>query len=74
MEGEQAPPLLPPVTSVPGDAAPGGWGKEFSAGACPAENDWIFLICRKQTGETDGFPWVPFLCVKKDSALRRCLF
>ena len=51
--------------AVTGDAAPGGWGEEFSAGACPAENDSIFLIRRAdQPEKTNGFfpgpfSWVP---------------
>ena len=43
--------------AVTGDAAPGGWGEEFSAGACPAENDSIFLIRRAdQPGKPQVFP------------------
>ena len=36
----------PSETLVTGDAAPGGWVKEFSAGTRPAENDLIFFFCR----------------------------
>ena len=37
----------PSETLVTGDAAPGGWVKEFSAGTRPAENDLIFFFCRR---------------------------
>ena len=35
-----------PTTSLrTGERAQGAWVKVFSAGACPAENDWKFLLC-----------------------------
>ena len=38
---------LPSETLVTGDAVPGGWVKEFSAGPRPAENDLLFFFCRR---------------------------
>lgn len=49
---------LPSETLVTGDAAPGGWVKEFSAGIRPADNDFIFFFCRRQKnwGKPEVFP------------------
>ena len=38
---------LPSETLVTGDAAPGGWVKEFSAGTRRAENGLLFFFCRR---------------------------
>jgi len=40
------------------DAAQGGWVNEFSAGACPAENDLIFFfrLWRKNRKKPQVFP------------------
>ena len=38
---------LPSETLVTGDAVPGGWVKEFSAGTRPTENDLIFFFGRR---------------------------
>ncbi len=51
----------PSETLVTGDAAPGGWVKEFSAGTRPAENDLIFFFAGgKELGKTGGFPLASF--------------
>ena len=41
-----------------GERAQGAWVKVFSAGACPAENDWICLLCQRQSNweKTKFFP------------------